>query len=586
MEQPRQSQQSRQGDALTYVWKNLVDWVTANEGYVHPSLQLEGNGPSRGIVVRTKPIQKEELLIRMPPKCVISGVHVPSKISSTTAAVADDDDNGTPPQPPASPWLRCVAAYLQAKKFIEEDSQTTSYSPYIQSLPHQNEYETLFQWSNEEILQYLCGTTIGKILLLDRNDKSLEKRYQIGVVPFLQQNLGIAFDRDDQNQKKASSTTTLTSLSMDELIKSDNYQSFLEATMCISTRGFHLTKEEEDSPEKASNNTTSTYNGPFLLPVIDLLNHDPTMACTTLQRDSKSGNFTMIAERPIEISENVVHSYGDTLSSAQLLQTFGFVPYSHTKLILCEEENNNLKKENVQHLTPVCLHKSDHLARACLMVKNSNYPKQLRGQISSDDVEDGDDEVWFVEDIPNRLMKDAMPDEFMVSMNDKQNGYLFSEDMITLLAIQFLPEDAFIEIFSDGDDSSTTIARLDRSILTDDPYLGLLVCHSLLTAISTRSDEYISHNQNKSSGKSSRSSTVDVETTKSQLASMKQDEAATLNRLLSTSPSTKQIEREIYGRTIRVEEMINLHALCKEIESLVSSLNHSIQPTNKRTKLD
>jgi hypothetical protein len=231
------------------------------------------------------------------------------------------------------------------------------------------------------------------------------------------------------------------------------------------------------------------------------------------------------------------------------------------------------------------------------MVKNSNYPKQIREQIlchhiqkdNNHDVEDDNDEAWFVEDIPNRLLKNTMPDEFMISTNDKSNGYLFSEDIITLLAIQFLPEDAYKEIFSDGDDgSTTTIApRLDRSILTDDPYLGLLVCHSLLTAISIRSDEYRSWRQNKSGGKSTRTSTVDVETTKTQLATMKQDETATLNRLLSTVPSTGQIAREIYGRTIRVEEMINLQSLCEEIESLVSSLNHTIQPaTNKRSKFD
>ena len=52
------------------------------------------------------------------------------------------------------------------------------------------------------------------------------------------------------------------------------------------------------------------YRGPFLLPIIDLLNHSSieNKKCTTLRRDTSSSNggFYMIAERHIIKGEEIL----------------------------------------------------------------------------------------------------------------------------------------------------------------------------------------------------------------------------------------------------------------------------------------
>jgi hypothetical protein len=491
--------------------------------------------------------------------------------------------NGTP----ASPWLRCLGALLQAKKeslpsakHIPTNATLTSTTPYIQSLPASDEYETLFQWSLHEIQKYLGGTTLGKVLLLDRNEKSLEKRYQLGVVPFLQ-HLGVL----DKKRQRRGDTTAPT----DELAKTKEFSSFLEASMCISTRGFHLMDTgEEKEDEKKVDAAQPAYDGPFLLPVIDLLNHDPAKACTTLQRDAATGNFSMVAERPLVAGEDVMHSYGDSLTSAQLLQTFGFVPRSHTEKVL--------KSSGSVTTTPTSLHKIDHVIRASLIMKSSSFPKELqenilgtyRKKIKRQDNADAtalhidDDKVWQVEDIPDRRMADSISEEFLLSVAD--SGRLLRDDLITLCVVQFLPEEAFDDVFSD-ERSST---RLDRSILEDDNYLGMLVCHTILTAISIKADEYAAPLVigSTSSGKKRPASGVigfptskAVEVSTNKIESTINDDRKILSHMMTKAAWSQQEERETYGRTIRVEELSNLLALTLEIQQLVDILDHSIQPT-------
>ena len=133
---------SAHGQQQAAKWKNLVEWVNQAGGFVHSSLVLNGNGPSRGIVA-TDTIAKDELLIRIPPTCVISGVHLPSKVDGS----------------PVSAWLRCLGALLQAKKESKSSMKPTavlsSTAPYIESLSAPDEYETLFQWSLPNIQEYL-----------------------------------------------------------------------------------------------------------------------------------------------------------------------------------------------------------------------------------------------------------------------------------------------------------------------------------------------------------------------------------------------------------------------------------------------
>ena len=277
-----------------HLWTAIVDWVQAAGGHVHPALTLQGNGPSRGVYA-TRGIPPGDLLIRIPPKCVVSGANVsPERKRNTTA--------DSHPTTKASPWLRCLAAYYQVTCIKKDKSE---YDPYLESLP--NEYETLFQWTDVQVEQNLAGSSLGQ---LDRTEDSLSTRYRQAVRPYLEALNLISTTESSHDNKK-------------------ELRDFQHACMCISTRGFHLQQQANDNENAQDVDSPTLYHGPFLLPIIDLLNHDPTNKSTTLQRDAATEVFTMVAERPIAAKEQVVHSYGDTLTSAQVLQTFGFVPDAH-----------------------------------------------------------------------------------------------------------------------------------------------------------------------------------------------------------------------------------------------------------------
>jgi hypothetical protein len=496
---------SETATANEHLWTAITDWVQAEGGHVHPALTLQGNGPSRGVYT-TGEIPPGELLIRIPPKCVVSGANVsPEQKRNNTA--------DSHPTKTASPWLRCLAAYYQATCTKNKKSE---YDPYLKSLP--NEYETLFQWTDVQVAQHLTGTSLGK---LDRTQDSLSTRYRQAVRPYLEA-LNLLSTNESSHDKKK------------------ELRDFQHACMCISTRGFHLQQQGNDN-ETPQDDAPPLYHGPFLLPVIDLLNHDPPNKCTTLQRDAATEVFTMVAERSIAAKEQVVHSYGDSLTSAQILQTFGFVPNVHIQRALKSDLFNGKVDNN---LTPAVLSKSKDLLVACRKITKSDYPSQLHAVVSTKHTED---EVWDVSNLPTRNVKEISED---LTLSSKP--FLFSEELITLVCAQFLPEDAYQEVF--GLEGTTL---LDRSIL-EDYYLGNLVCRSVLTAIDDKLATYLLFGSVTDSDKG---------------PPLHRDQES-LRKLFQAKPNDLASYRKMYGLTIRIEEMASLEALRKEVEDVVGCLEH------------
>jgi hypothetical protein len=598
----RHSQENETDDKNVTIWKNLVDWVqTADgDGYLNPSIQLQGQGSAGRGVYATQAIAQGDWLIRLPSSRVVSG-----------SMLSDDTAN-------ASSWLKCLAAYYQASSpsSSSNDAKTPTtattpssssayWAPYLESLPTTS-YETLFQWTDGQVQGYLAGTTLGTMVQSDRNENSMRTRYRLAVRPYLQQHklLGFVVDNIDtdadtvtDNENKHSETTT-------GGISNQEFDAFLQACMCISTRGFHLTasttpldddnsNNDDDHNDNNNNNNgdaskkkkkeddAADYGGPFLLPVIDLLNHDPARKCTTLQRDDGTGMFGMKAERDIRQGEEVVHSYGDTLTAAQLLQTFGFVP------------PRNTTKSRSDPLTPACLSKKQLLA-ACQATKESTYPQQLQAWIKSrspitddeddndDEDDDDDDEVWGVRSIPTRPMSEEVSEDFLVSP-DNTTGTLLSDELVTLLCVQFLPDEAYDEICPNH---RATTSWLDRSIL-EDLYLGKLVCHSLAKAIQRKFSEYtstIDENDIASESSSSSPSSSPLERDRQELQKLE----------VSTDGGSLEKQRAMYGLRIRIEEMTCLEALRQEVERIIACLEQgeSIQaltsttsPSNKRARM-
>ena len=479
----------------------LVDWIIQqNGGTVHPNLTL--HTPSslvsrscqrRGIFARRGPIAKGETLIRLPPALVLDGsrlppryygAHVVNEIGSELETPGSDAAGGTSSAAQhrnASPWLRCLASYIQARgqyehKKCQDQEEAGFYDPYIASLPE--EYDSLLNWSEAEIQSFLAGTALGVVALQDtcydgggspinddaiaddRQGRALRFRYTKTVRPYLEfvkSHKSAESKRDAQQVAKRQKVETTKPDNNNE--DDDSYSLFREGCMCISTRAFHMQSSASvgaDNNAESDNNAKKDdcYDGPYLLPYIDLLNHSPrgsTKHVTTLRRDA-DGSFVMVAERDIAKDEEICHSYTDSsptacdisgegqekstaLNSAQLLQTFGFVDVKSAGKQLLQYYQEN--KSDIANITPAVLTKSE-LSNACKQLANSSYPSTICKFMDESGMSDAGWEHWevspFEESSPAAKQLTMSPEELIISFGDS-----ISDELITLCCLHFLP---------------------------------------------------------------------------------------------------------------------------------------------------
>jgi hypothetical protein len=291
-------------------------------------------------------------------------------------------------------------------------------------------------------------------------------------------------------------------------------EEFQRASQCLSTRGFHLEKKEEDA-------TFNDYTGPFLLPAVDLLNHAVgDKKCTTLQRDVE-GNFSMQTERSITAGEEVLHSYGDSLTACQCFQTFGFVPEAAM--------SNVLQCHPSDPITPALLTKVSVL-EACWQVIESDLPGRL-GQIMQE--RNMEDEVWTVS-VDRRRTADFISDDILIVYEQP-----LSNEVVTTACLPFLPICAYREA-SQG--------LLGREILED-----------FLRAIKAKLDTYTPVHWH--------GARVD-------------DDAVLLRDLLASADGSdatthqqgEQKRRLMYGLTLRLEEKACLWALQEEVRQTLHQM--------------
>jgi hypothetical protein len=112
----------------------------------------------------------------------------------------------------------------------------------------------------------------------------------------------------------------------------------------------------------------------------------------------------------------------------------------------------------------------------------------------------------------------------------------------------------------------------------------MLVCYSIVTAIRTRADEYATPAPESLQKKlAARKMTSDFSTysseTKRHIVTMMEEDQGRISVLITAPNRSLKHNRELCGRTIRVEEMTNLIALCEEVEDLVARMS-----SNKRHK--
>lgn len=467
------------------VYKELCRWIsqsnsgTHGAGKVHDNLELRGEGSTRGIIA-VKHIRQGEILVSLPANLAVSGSQQPKSYRGKDV----------------SNWLRCIAAYYEARQ------RGVYFQPYLNSLPVK--YESLLDWSKEEVKDFLGGTALGNLALKDQTNDVLETRFQEAVRPYLE-HIGLVLSPKPLSAAAAA----------------EELDTFREACMCVATRGFHLDQVALDG------DTTTTYSGPFLLPFIDLLNHDPSRKCTTLRWDGDKECFIMEAERDISLNEEVYHSYGTSLTSSQLLKTFGFV----------SEKAIDAAARGVTtgpQVTVAGIAKKELLS-ACMAVAESTIPAEIISHMQDSNMSE-EEMHWHLKF--DMLGRDTsfLPDNFLISCLDP-----LSDELVTVCSALLLPQDVYIEMVQSGAD------LLDRSLLHD-YFLCKLVCQSILFAITKKFEDY----------KSFRVPEIEA---------IVDDKA-----FLKSIQRKPNLQRAAFGLTIRLEEKACLAALRSEIFSISDAI--------------
>lgn len=606
------------------IWTNLVAWVespaaAATEtatGAVHRHLELRGptrtparetneddnrpvscntttNHHHRGVFCH-QPIARGEVLIRLPRRLAIHG-------EQHCGGSFIPDSATTPPSggafQRASPWLRALAAFLQAtdttgavnaretrvvstrqrredssqpdaeKTFANHDDDVEprqAFLPYIKSLPPA--FETLWKWSDEQIDEFLAGTTppqstdnssaarIGSWKMMDL----VRQNYTDHVRPFLI-HCGLVRPQPCPKQE---------------------WQRFEYACQALSTRSFHL-DAESDTNAAFGRTGNKVHPGPYILPVIDLVNHSYRSEQATIEPSQKStcsstrvqlvdDCFCMIAERDLFPGEEVLHSYGDQLCSSQFLASYGFVPECLMKRAATVEDPDSFPLRSSAGLpwAPIYLSKME-IWECCWEIIESDVPQQLAIAMK-----EMDDETWPLTIDKNRKA-DYVPDHIVLSVTlsafdeerpDRSNrNSLLTDEIVTAACVPFLPLCAYAEI--------TEYTLLDRSILQD-YFLGQLVGMSLIKVIQRQRSLY----RPISIATIQRVTSVERATSDSSYVADTQLLRDLLNLLSFEDCDVDIVMREerlrlAYGLTLRIEEKNLLASLVREVGDFTAALN-------------
>ena len=604
---------------------DLARWIELNGGKVHNNLALHTPTASsaieddtttdythRGIFALNGPIQKGEELIRLPSALTLDGQALPVSYdlydSETKASTSRN----------ASNWLRCIASYMHTSYQLENtkngckydasdgkhEQSSVDYTQYIASLP--KEYDSLLNWTELEIETFLAGTALS-VNLLDKNspedtdtrwkpstksqhNDKLKLRYRSSIVPYLvylQQNFDMFLSRrvycSDKTLTPNERDSKRQKLEETNAIFEELYPMFREACMCVSSRAFHMHSQ-------SSNGERNDYHGPFLLPYIDLLNHSPkssTKHVTTLNRDPSNGSFVMVAERDIEVGEEICHSYdaestaqnesNSSFTSAQTLQTFGFVDFNQTIIIdyFLESNNNPTSRVLGNTITPAVISKCD-VCKSCLELSQSTYVTELSDFMQHSGLLDEGWEYWTLPSPSTKGSKRStalqhIPDELVIPFEGP-----LTDQLITLCCFHFLPDEILDDLLQDDQ-----TLLLNKEVL-EDYFLGKIVLQAIENAIKAKLMTYevkVNYLDLKEENNVVNTRVLseffdakDQDTASVCWGKNSVTDASGLSKLMSRTEKSPWIHKFMYGITVSLEERACLAELRKEVCDLMRQL--------------
>ena len=254
-------------ESFSKEYLNLINYIKSYGGYINPKLSINEISSTNRYVLTKENISKNEVLLFIPEKILISKLHVNVNRKCNEAYGFQEDHD-----------YDCLVYFLTIDKY----NSSSMFKPYYDYLPKINKNDFIISLTKEEIKKYSETGIIDGL-------QHFYHFYNLSIEPVKEKLKTFA----EKNKIKY------------EKILEEFFINFI----LVGTRNF-------GRPDYFADFST-------LVPYLDLLNHSDKNN-THWYYDEKKSGYYLIAIRDIKKNEEVTDSYGKYYNS-YLFQTYGFV---------------------------------------------------------------------------------------------------------------------------------------------------------------------------------------------------------------------------------------------------------------------
>ena len=254
-------------ESFSKEYLNLVNYIKTNGGYISSKLSINEKSPTNRYVFTKEKIVKNEILLFIPEKVLISKLHVNVNRKCNEAYGLEEDHD-----------YECLVYFMTIDKY----NSSSIFKPYYDYLPKIDKNDFVISLTKEEQIKFNKTGIIDGI-------QHFYHFYNLSLEP-VKERLKIFAEKNKIKYEK---------------ILEDFFYNFI----LVGTRNF-------GRPDYFADFST-------LVPYLDLLNHSDRNN-TFWYYDDKENGYYLLAARDIEKNEEMTDSYGKYYNS-YLFKTYGFV---------------------------------------------------------------------------------------------------------------------------------------------------------------------------------------------------------------------------------------------------------------------
>ena len=254
-------------ESFSKEYLNLINYIKSYGGYINPKLSINEISSTNRYVLTKENISKNEVLLFIPEKILISKLHVNVNRKCNEAYGFQEDHD-----------YDCLVYFLTIDKY----NSSSMFKPYYDYLPKINKNDFIISLTKEEIKKYSETGIIDGL-------QHFYHFYNLSIEPV---------------KEKLKTFAKKNKIKYEQIL-----EEFFINFILVGTRNF-------GRPDYFADFST-------LVPYLDLLNHSDKNN-THWYYDEKKSGYYLIAIRDIKKNEEVTDSYGKYYNS-YLFQTYGFV---------------------------------------------------------------------------------------------------------------------------------------------------------------------------------------------------------------------------------------------------------------------